>query len=200
MHIPQLLEGDALLWFKQTDKVHPFEDWKNFKHRLFTRWTGQTMGLGVVREMQACRQGNQSIIEFVAQFRQLISLQQAAGTQDSEGTYVDRFITNLNPTYAKEAHKFLTEYVVRHKTQSSPDGDEPHPMLDALCEYLIQMNTNITSRRLHAVVKTKMSKKQQVSDEIMCPNCHRLHSRREFCPRVFRVLGFRRCIDCMHLL
>ena len=63
--------------------------------------------------MQRCTQGNQTITEYVAQFRQLISIQEAAGCTDSEATYVERLISNLHSALVPEARKFLAVFVLK---------------------------------------------------------------------------------------
>ena len=115
-------------------------------------------------------QGNRTITEYVAQFRQLISLQEAAGCPDSEATYVERLISNLHSALVPEAHKFLAEYVVLQRHRQQPSADHPRPMFDALVEYLTQRNLkdHTKYRTLHMVAKVPPRAKGK---HTLCSNC-----------------------------
>ena len=103
------------------------------------------------------------------QFRPLISLQDAAGCSDSEATYVERLIANLQPALISEARKFLAEYVTLQRHRHQPSADRPRPMFDALVEYLTQRNVSdrTKSRAVHMVAKAPTMNHGQVNSKFL---------------------------------
>ena len=199
--LPALLDGDAAKWFDEEQSKAPFQSWSKFVERLFTAFTGSGSKASLLDRLTGFKQGRLSIIDFIAQFKQLVDALEASGAALCDEIRVKMFVENLAPNYQAQARKYLLDYPTLHGAHGSSGR---FPMFSGLTTYLVQWSSNLSaedsaslnyvgglSQAGHVVKKQGGSsneghpqlKRKKNFNKQLCKVCGEKYTPGHFCPR-----------------
>eukprot|EP00889_Picochlorum_renovo_P006370 jgi/Picre1/33400/NNA_008724.t1 len=87
-------------------------------------------------------QGKLSILEFIAQFKQLMDALEISGVPMCDEMRVKMFVENLAPNYKAQAQKYLLDYPTIHGVYGSSGV---LPMFSGLTTYLVQWSSTLAA-------------------------------------------------------